>query len=485
MPIQNQQNVAQPFQLPQQNMMGYGGNFTGMANPAGGAMGWGMGAANPFMSYGGNTQGYGLQTATTNTASWLGNQQFQLHQNFPGGRPPLPPGPPPPDNNDKNKHNQFVIQNTGTPPVPPSTVSNNVLNQKTAPPPPPPPPPPSQQHQNQNVTASGPGNLMNLEDAYNIIKNVAAYGMLPNSGPVAPQASLNVSEELFGSKSCNKGIPGLDMVEEDKPVTAAGPEVVDLEKEVENFNKQIAEASNSFNKSGSQNNSSCTSIEGSKQDHIENKSEKQNGGGRNELNWELRPDVQLITDSAANEEANNKDSDSRNRVDRVERSLGLKKPNSKEDEKSLENFDKDKSFFNNKPSSAPGSVVNEDKNRVQIPLEAVDGKELVYDRKILKQFDQKFREWENEFEKWKLSNQNHPNQATYKQYLDQWNLWREQLIDQRRAILDKMTKAKMDSKEILMAKFESLDADDQGSQTSSVGASSSQSQSKDTFLVKG
>lgn len=479
--------------------MGYGGNFGGIANPAGGAMGWGMGAANPFMNYGGNTQGYGLPTTTANTASWLGNQQFQLHQNFPGGRPPLPPGPPPPDNNDKNRQNQFGSQNTPTPPLPPSSVPSNVINQQPAPPPPPPPPPPSQQ-QYQNATASGghlsggPGNLMNLEDAYNIIKNVAAYGMLPNSTPLAPLASLNVSEELFGSKNSNKGIPGLDVEEEDKPANPAGPEVVDLEKEVENFNKQISEASSSFDKSGSQNNSSYTSMEGLKQDSVE-KSEKQNGkrlpqrGERNELNWELRPDLKpkewTLTDSAANGETN-KDNNRRLGMDHPERGLELKKSNANEDEKNLiENFDEDKSFFNDKPSSTSGSVSNEDKNRVQIPLEAVDGKELIYDRKILKQFDQKFREWENEFEKWKLSNQNHPSKETYKQYLDQWNLWREQLIDQRRAILDKMTKAKMDSKEILMAKFESLDADDQGSQTSSVGATSSRSQPRDTFPMKG
>lgn len=449
--------------------MGYGnmGNV-GNQNPGGAGMMNYMGMGqNPFMNYGGFGMGagYGMQAASANTAGWMPGQQFQLRPTFAGSRPPLPPGPPPPDTPQVQPQNPFNIPNQQSIPT---TTANSSINQQP-PPPPPPPPPTTQADTNDLVLSKGklvstgstlPGTSMNLEDAYNIIKNAAAYGMLPSSNPLAPvPEKLNVSEELFGSKKDDKGIPGLDMVEEDKPPTPAGPEVVDLE----------IDQSRSF----------LTTSETQKTDTNKVPNGGTTAGAQKEVVWELRNDAKeenpQATKSAGENGGNSGWSTWKNNIqktegnDKVLRDGGGPAPT----EKNLTKEPKQEPEKSIKTNSDSG-------NGVKIQLEPVDGKEVVYDRKTLKQFDSKFREWENQFEEWKRSNQNHPDKNAYSKYLSQWTSWRDQLIEQRRSILDKMTRAKLECKELLMAKFDCLDANGTNEESSSENFKNNDQHKSDT-----
>ncbi|CAD6227510.1 GSCOCG00001193001-RA-CDS [Cotesia congregata] len=46
-------------------------------------------------------------------------------------------------------------------------------------------------------------------------------------------------------------------------------------------------------------------------------------------------------------------------------------------------------------------------------------------------FDAQFKQWEEQFNKWKLQNADHPDKAQYKQYEAKWTSWREKLIERR------------------------------------------------------
>jgi hypothetical protein len=104
-------------------------------------------------------------------------------------------------------------------------------------------------------------------------------------------------------------------------------------------------------------------------------------------------------------------------------------------------------------SDAGSSVSSNAAVSAKIPLESGDGKPLEYDRKTLKAFDKKFRDWEKQFENWKASNQNHPDQNAYSKYMGQWDMWRQQLIEQRRFIIDSMNQAKLEGAELAMQKL--------------------------------
>ncbi|CAL8111689.1 unnamed protein product [Orchesella dallaii] len=549
-PVQNPQlagtnpmNVAQTFQGQQQAMGSFGGQNSGAVGTnttqAGmmGYMNMGM-TANPYMNYGGNAAA--LMNANTNTA-WLGNQfSFQQQQyvqsmaqsnlnNFPGGRPPLPPGPPPSDkpttdttslnqkqglfgipnnptsnvNSNLNKQpplppyaNPSLHMNQQRPPPPPPPTNSNVAQPHQPPPPPPTGPPPSQTA-SQSLLGAVPGLIANTtmpsysslkpEDAYNIIKSAAALGILPSNGSLGPPTTLNVSEELFGSKN-GKGIPGLDM-EDDPEQDHKSPstEVIDLEKEPEQRLKLEADVNQDpINKSSSKPPSEPISNDISKEGSSWSnaspikrmpvpeavKKPAENVPKKNELVWELRSDVQDkswtrdVSPKPGTRDVSPKPDTAYNT-----NRWGSESSAKTASEKKFSDNDSgvfkinDETSMKEKSSKVCSSESKTDGKAVRIPLEPEEGKEIVYDRKSLKQFDKIFREWEAQFENWKKDNENHPNQNAYDEYLEQWNKWRKQLLEQRRSILDTMTKAKMDSKEILLAKIESIEDEEAGNPT--------------------
>lgn len=44
------------------------------------------------------------------------------------------------------------------------------------------------------------------------------------------------------------------------------------------------------------------------------------------------------------------------------------------------------------------------------------------------EFNEQFRKWEEEFNKWKLANVNHPDKAAYRQYESQFEAVRQKLL---------------------------------------------------------
>lgn len=506
-----QANLFQTQQ--QQNMMALG---MGAGNPT--MMSYmnmnygGMGAGNLYnMNYGANS-GYNYPAVTTaaSAMSWYGNQQqYQVQQSgfgFLGGRPPLPPGPPPPDKPEVSAstgdvHRLQSNQLASAPSLVPSSI------QHKAPPPPPPPPPPPSNNPASSASALSQNQLKPV-DALNILKSAAALGLISSGGSLAQ--SLNVSEQLFGTTKSNK-IPGLDFSEDDKaPSNSPKTEVVDLEPNAETTSKNQSKQQTSFvdkpadksveksEKPPSEEGNSKAVEENGEWPGSTRTGPSNLGGGNNNKNtppdndykarsnenksggvvWELRPEITTPNQDWRRQDnfsGNNHNQSGNWRSDQQNQNTNKSQVAAAGNQFGNSAVPMNKNF---PQKSDSGKTDTPAVRKVQIPLEASDGKELVYDKKVLKQFDQKFRAWENDFEEWQRLNKNHPDKAKYKEYLDQWNLWREQLKEQRRSILDKMTQARLDCKEVLMAKFGQMEpsADDKISDTDSLGGASCASQ---------
>ncbi|XP_032685862.1 uncharacterized protein LOC116851006 [Odontomachus brunneus] len=59
-----------------------------------------------------------------------------------------------------------------------------------------------------------------------------------------------------------------------------------------------------------------------------------------------------------------------------------------------------------------------------------------------KTFDAQFKQWEQQFNKWKLQNANHPDKTQYKQYEAKWTSWREKLLERREQMRKKREQQK-------------------------------------------
>ena len=83
-----------------------------------------------------------------------------------------------------------------------------------------------------------------------------------------------------------------------------------------------------------------------------------------------------------------------------------------------------------------------------------------YNKSTLKAFDKKFREWEKQFEDWKKANAGHPDRVAYGKYMGQWEAWREQLVQQRRFIIDNITKERLATIDVNIEKEKALNETD-------------------------
>ncbi|XP_043284226.1 uncharacterized protein ZAP3 [Venturia canescens] len=80
-------------------------------------------------------------------------------------------------------------------------------------------------------------------------------------------------------------------------------------------------------------------------------------------------------------------------------------------------------------------------------VESVSAKKIKVDDEELteaeKTFDAQFKQWEEQFNKWKLQNANHPDKAQYKQYEAKWTSWRAKLIERREQMRRKREQQKI------------------------------------------
>jgi len=67
---------------------------------------------------------------------------------------------------------------------------------------------------------------------------------------------------------------------------------------------------------------------------------------------------------------------------------------------------------------------------------------VIYTKSHLKAFDKKFRDWEKQFDEWKRSSATHPDKSAYEKFMGQWGAWREQLVQQRRFIVESIMRNK-------------------------------------------
>lgn len=51
------------------------------------------------------------------------------------------------------------------------------------------------------------------------------------------------------------------------------------------------------------------------------------------------------------------------------------------------------------------------------------------------EFDEQFRKWQEEFDKWKMANANHPDKIAYRQYEEQFESVRVKLLQVSQSII--------------------------------------------------
>ncbi|XP_035704733.1 uncharacterized protein LOC110843786 isoform X2 [Folsomia candida] len=391
---------------------------------------------------------------------------FQTNVGYPrpNPQPPLPPGPPPEDLKPRNSFygeitpHQLQLQ----PPLPTAVPPSLPVNPPTpaAPPPPLPPQPTSQATSSKfNQNFSSAATTASSTTSSNTIATPAAGKQSQhNSDPqipdvvlkllqnaetarqfqqatetlskVNPLMALNVSQDLFGSSSQNnKGIPGLDFMDDDKTKKSPNPNAPSDEIETVTLDSPQGQSDNLSNNVDNRNQSTGWTTQGGVVWNSNNNKKTDDG-----IKWELRDEIkQQITCSTA--------------ISSTESTLQTSCPESGTKKQDKDNF-KDNFQIGSDTSGTSKSDSSSNQQTAsfsaKIPLAPKDGKPVEYDRRTLKVFDKKFRDWEKQFENWKTSNLNHPDHDAYNKYMDQWNLWREQLIEQRRFIIDSMNKARLE-----------------------------------------
>ncbi|XP_011877955.1 PREDICTED: uncharacterized protein LOC105567597 isoform X2 [Vollenhovia emeryi] len=77
-----------------------------------------------------------------------------------------------------------------------------------------------------------------------------------------------------------------------------------------------------------------------------------------------------------------------------------------------------------------------------------------------KTFDAQFKQWEEQFNIWKQQNANHPDKTQYKQYEAKWTSWREKLLERREQMRKKREQQKQAAAKAEVERNKSIPGDD-------------------------
>ncbi|XP_036141727.1 uncharacterized protein LOC105836133 isoform X2 [Monomorium pharaonis] len=77
-----------------------------------------------------------------------------------------------------------------------------------------------------------------------------------------------------------------------------------------------------------------------------------------------------------------------------------------------------------------------------------------------KTFDAQFKQWEEQFNVWKQQNANHPDKTQYKQYEAKWTTWREKLLERREQMRKKREQQKQAAAKAEAEKNKNVPGDD-------------------------
>jgi hypothetical protein len=119
------------------------------------------------------------------------------------------------------------------------------------------------------------------------------------------------------------------------------------------------------------------------------------------------------------------------------------------------------------------------------PDGSTGGSTSSYNKSTLKAFDKKFRDWEKQFEDWKKANVGHPDRNAYGKYMGQWEAWREQLVQQRRFIIDNINKERLANIEMNLGKEKVLNDGNVNKLKEDFGSSDQGELNCDPFYVYG
>ncbi|KAL6254447.1 hypothetical protein P5V15_014495 [Pogonomyrmex californicus] len=116
------------------------------------------------------------------------------------------------------------------------------------------------------------------------------------------------------------------------------------------------------------------------------------------------------------------------------------------------------------PESGENKEISSEKSNSNVISGTNSAKKLNFEDEELteteKTFDAQFKQWEEQFNLWKQQNANHPDKTQYKQYEAKWTSWREKLLERREQMRKKREQQKQAAAKAEAEKNKNIPGDD-------------------------